>query len=239
MLVLTSLAMPQEFKDRLQFKNESTLDKPVYDKSILVVNVGVDEQLAIDPNRIEVIGALPFVNTKISNKSPHPGNRGNSFRPGVYYGFKRVFKAEKLWGHDAFYLNNDSIINDERVHRVNGNYVFDSKAEYFFVHPGKYRALKSDFFNPVNSGNFLSGVNIHKGPGANDSWNYSLGCVTVEPKTFAKFMKEINKNVLVPYIHEIDVLKHTYGSKDFNGFTSKDIDDIYSVCKATEFRRIK
>lgn len=238
MIILASFTMPEEVSKRLPFENKSKYDSPIYQSSIAVIQSDLDSKGFLVSNSISLAGILPFVNINVSNSSKHAILRGKSIEPGLYLGFKRPYKAGSLWKHDALYLNNSQILGDPRIVQKKSDLVFSKTNEDDFVSSGKYRGLACPVVNPIHGTKHFYGVNIHRGPsGKSIKDNYSLGCITVEPATFDKFMKTIPNSCLVGYIHDVE--KCYRG--DFNSeklISNKLLVDIYHTIRAISFKEV-
>lgn len=207
MYIIAQTAQPYLLKDRLPFSNSTPIDKEVYQSSIYLLDVkGKLNEYFLDVDDVQVIGVLPFVNVKISAKSEHSVLVGKTFKPGVYVGLKSYYRpssTSSLWWHDCLFLFNSSLMGEIEY---SGNFCkHKSKKLRSLISAGTARGLDMDVVNPIHKSKHLYGVNIHRGPGAkNTGWNYSLGCVTVEPSSFDLFMKQIPSDSGMLYLHRFD-----------------------------------
>lgn len=229
--------MPKLFANRIPFENKSKHDTPLYQSSFSIFEVSIanDKPFLIDENTFKFIGFVPYVNTVVSNSSPHPVLRGKTFREGIYLGGVQYYKANSTWKHKAVYIMNSKIYSDPKVSFYTMKQVTFSKPGLpGLLNVGDYQYIPCDFENPVRRGSepkkFFNTIRIHRGPQRkNPDNNYSLGCVTVDPEHFDTLMKFFSLNEMLVYVHKIDRLISDRDNQTFDNIPGFNLSTVSAL----------
>lgn len=229
MYIITSFTMPAVFQQRMPFPNAAQTDRPLYDSSFAIFDVGVsiEPEFSVDKDSIKFEGFIPYVNTRISNTHKEVTLRGKRWKESVCFASSGIFKVDSAWGHKALFLFNSSAFTSKDIRLIeHGGRLSSRPGCKKLVAKGDYRDLNIDFVHPWYR-NKIWAINIHRGPNRTKlDWNKSLGCVTVDPLQLDTMMKHIAQDEVCMYIHRIDDLVRTPGNQDLKKIKNVDHDMI-------------
>lgn len=238
MYIITSFTMPAVFQQRMPFPNAAQTDRPLYDSSFAIFDVGVslEQEFSVDKNSISFEGFVPYVNTCISNTHKEVTLRRKRWKESVCFASSGIYKVDSAWGHKALFLFNSSAFVSKNIKLVDYKGRLLSKPGCkSLVAKGEYRDLDIDFVHPWYKDRIWA-INIHRGPSrTKQDWNKSLGCITVDPLQLDAMMKHIGQDEVCMYVHRIDDLVRTPGNRHLKVINNVDhelIDLLYRTLVA-------